>query len=909
MNPSIPRFALWAAFCVALTLAGPARAEGPELLHSPRREIQAGHPLVVDGTLLGTSVDRLTLHYRSPGGSWRDVQMELQYGDLYRATVPGAQVTPPEVEYFIDGSGFSGQHYTLFRTAQKPAKVEVIGLAPPPAALPPVVATRPPVVATKSTPVPQHPVPPPSNPPATTPRTQRPDAPLSHEPPPAAGTHASLSPAMPGPAHHAEPPRAEGPVFHRRSAFEEDLEVYSAAPPDALPAEVTAGQGPRTNTLVFERDQIRALGARSVFDILDVVPGLTTSRDVQGNWQVAVRGLRAAPEVLFLLNGHRLNNFFDGKALANLPVDNLERIEVTLGPGVAANGANAFEGVVNLVTNREDGVRATVAGGSFKTLDGHLTAATHAGQLQLFIDADVLRQDGYSLPVKQDALDQETLAQGPRVPGDPAGTTNDRRAFANVGAGLNYGDAKANAGLSLRFIREDRGALIGLFDTVGPSSNLGWNVLMADGTFERWFSERLTFSARVYADLQSTDRNFQLSPPGFDAGAPDDATRLFPNGLFEHFIAKTRTMGLDGRARIQLGEGNQLSLGVQAESASLTDFSQELNFDAGDHPAPFHKPDGFLYPEEAVPGATSRLTLGTFAQDVWTLGRAVQLDVGFRLDAVQLPSESDPTQSSLVATFNPRAGISYAPTKGLLLHFNYARAFRAPTVEEYALQTPDTFFTHGQYEGNASLVPATVDSLELGGDLTQVVEGARIHISGNVFFQNFTHEIAAVDTSGNIVPLHNREGVRVWGAEGSARVELSRRASAWANASFFRAVDVETPALFQMLTDTPQARFNAGLTLPLGPYFDFDVYAQIGAERRNLSRTVLELVRRYSIPAYSMVTAQVRTEKIADHFELSLVGHNVFDVQRFDDVPRPDRIPGLLPREGISASLILTASY
>jgi hypothetical protein len=140
-------------------------------------------------------------------------------------------------------------------------------------------------------------------------------------------------------------------------------------------------------------------------------------------------------------------------------------------------------------------------------------------------------------------------------------------------------------------------------------------------------------------------------------------------------------------------------------------------------------------------------------------------------------------------------------------------------------------------------------------------------------------------------------------------VELSRRASAWANASFFRAVDVETPALFQMLTDTPQARFNAGLTLPLGPYFDFDVYAQIGAERRNLSRTVLELVRRYSIPAYSMVTAQVRTEKIADHFELSLVGHNVFDVQRFDDVPRPDRIPGLLPREGISASLILTASY
>jgi outer membrane receptor protein involved in Fe transport len=908
LNLSIPRFALWAAFCVALTLGAPARAEGPELLHSPRREIQAGHPLVVDGTLLGTSVDRLTLHYRSPGESWRDVQMELQYGDLYRATVPGAQVTPPEIEYFIDGSGFSGQHYNLFRTAAKPAKVEVIGEAPTPATRPPVVAARPPVVATNPTPGPQRPVPPPSIPPRT-PRPPAPDAPLAHAPSPSPEQHPWLSPAVPGPTTHPEPRRAEGPVFHHRSAFEEDLAVYSAAPPDALPSEVTQGQGPRTNTLVFEREQIRALGARSVFDVLDVVPGLTTSRDVQGNWQVAVRGLRAAPEVLFLLNGHRLNNFWDGKALANLPVDNLDRIEVTLGPGVAANGADAFEGVVNLVTNREDGVRATVAGGSFKTLDGHLTAATHSGQLQFFVDADVLRQDGYSLSVQQDALDQETVAQGLREPGDPAGTTNDRRAFANVGAGLSYGDARANAGLSLRFLREDRGALIGLFDTVGPSSNLGWNVLMADATFERWFSERLTFSARAYADLQNTDRNFQLSPTGFNAGAPDDDTRSFPNGLFEHFIAKTRTMGLDGRARIQLGEGNHLSVGVQAESASLTDFSQELNFDAGDHPVPFHKPDGFLYPEEAVPAATSRLTLGTFAQDVWTLGRAVQLDFAFRLDAVQLPTAQDPTQSSLVASFNPRAGISYAPTKGLLLHLNYARAFRAPTVEEYALQTPDTFFTHGQYEGNAALVPATVDSLELGGELTQAVEGARVHIRGSVFFQNFTHEIAAVDTSGNIVPLHNREGVRVWGAEGSARVELSRRASAWANASFFRAVDTETPDDFQLLTDTPQARFNAGLTLPLGPYLNFDVYAQIGSERRNLSRTVLEQIRRYSIPAYSLVTAQLRTERIADHFELALVGHNVFDVQRFDDVPRPDRVPGLLPREGLWASLILTASY
>jgi hypothetical protein len=80
-----------------------------------------------------------------------------------------------------------------------------------------------------------------------------------------------------------------------------------------------------------------------------------------------------------------------------------------------------------------------------------------------------------------------------------------------------------------------------------------------------------------------------------------------------------------------------------------------------------------------------------------------------------------------------------------------------------------------------------------------------------------------------------------------------------------------------------------------------------GAERRNNTRSVLELVRRYRIPAYNLITAQVRTEPIADHFELALLVQNVFDFDLRDDVPRPDRIPNLLPREGLSAFLTLRA--
>jgi hypothetical protein len=56
---------------------------------------------------------------------------------------------------------------------------------------------------------------------------------------------------------------------------------------------------------------------------------------------------------------------------------------------------------------------------------------------------------------------------------------------------------------------------------------------------------------------------------------------------------------------------------------------------------------------------------------------------------------------------------------------------------------------------------------------------------------------------------------------------------------------------------------------------------------------------------------EVRTEPIADHYELALNAQNLFDYRLVDDVPRPDanRMPGLLPREGFAAFLTARARY
>ncbi|MHA7630617.1 TonB-dependent receptor plug domain-containing protein [Corallococcus sp. M7] len=705
-----------------------------------------------------------------------------------------------------------------------------------------------------------------------------------------------------------------------RNAMDDDLALYSAE--DVLAVTTLQEESVRTVPAIgasFNRAQMIALGARTVADVLDVVPGVSVSRDVQGFHRTSIRGLRNDAEVLFLLDGHRLNNFFDGKALMNLPVENLERIEVIRGPGSAVYGAGAFQGVVNLVTNHADGVRGAITTGGVPrddgrlalATDGHLSAAHTTGDLRLFADLDLWTQEGDSLVIDHDALDDEAVAQGLRDVDQPAGRTRDGRFLVNAGGGVSYGlDSAGRLGVTARYLSEKRDALVGLFDTVGNDSQLSWDMLLADLTWERPLSEGGQVRARLGFDQQSTDRMFQLTPLDFRTG--DGLDRLFPEGLQEQTRVTVRTVTASVDADFALAKENHLTLGFVAEQQSLSQYDYTTNYTL----------DGRLRPSPAVPeglvdltqgAASRRLNLGLSAQDQWTVLSALTLTFGLRLDAIQLPdAEASGTldTSKMVVRVNPRVGLVIAASDALVLKALYGRAFRAPTPQELVERIPDTDYNQGRFEGNPLLKPTTVDTFELGMDLVQAAGDTRVRVRANAFLQNFASPITPVDTSGNIVPLRNRElGVRVYGVEAEVRLEASKRAVAWVNASLSRAQDLELPEQSRLLTDVPQARFNAGVSMPLGDWLNLDVVVRSGAERRNNNRSTLELIRRYEIPAYSLITAQLRTEPIWEHFEVTLYAQNLFDHDLRDDVPRPDRVTGLLPREGVSGYLTLRASY
>ncbi|NJO92752.1 MAG: TonB-dependent receptor plug domain-containing protein [Chloroflexia bacterium] len=110
---------------------------------------------------------------------------------------------------------------------------------------------------------------------------------------------------------------------------------------------------------VFTKKEINNMGVRTVEDLLNYVPGYCSTRDnEQGNTiRIGVRGKGSAlsESVLFLVNGHRINDLYSGGvSIINrlIATENIEQIEVIRGPGSALYGSNAFLGVVNIVTSQ-----------------------------------------------------------------------------------------------------------------------------------------------------------------------------------------------------------------------------------------------------------------------------------------------------------------------------------------------------------------------------------------------------------------------------------------------------------------------------------------------------------------------------------------------------------------------------
>ncbi len=123
---------------------------------------------------------------------------------------------------------------------------------------------------------------------------------------------------------------------------------------------------------VITQDDIRRSGMTSIPELLRMVPGLDVAQADSRHWAVASRGFNGiySPKLLVLVDGRAVYSpAFSGVLwdLQDMPLEDIERIEVIRGPGGTLWGANAVNGVINIITKSAadtQGLLASVGGGT-----------------------------------------------------------------------------------------------------------------------------------------------------------------------------------------------------------------------------------------------------------------------------------------------------------------------------------------------------------------------------------------------------------------------------------------------------------------------------------------------------------------------------------------------------------------
>jgi iron complex outermembrane receptor protein len=106
---------------------------------------------------------------------------------------------------------------------------------------------------------------------------------------------------------------------------------------------------------VIGKEDIRRSGASNIPDLLRMVPGVDVAQINATQWAVSIRGFNAvfSNKVLVMIDGRSLYaDTFSGVYWdqVNVPLENIERIEVIRGSGGTVWGANAVNGVINIIT-------------------------------------------------------------------------------------------------------------------------------------------------------------------------------------------------------------------------------------------------------------------------------------------------------------------------------------------------------------------------------------------------------------------------------------------------------------------------------------------------------------------------------------------------------------------------------
>ena len=147
---------------------------------------------------------------------------------------------------------------------------------------------------------------------------------------------------------------------------------------------------------VLTQDDIRRSGATSIPEVLRLVPGLQVAHANANSWAITARGFngRFASKLLVLIDGRSVYTpLFSGVYwdVQDTMLEDIDRIEVIRGPGATVWGANAVNGVINIITKKAEETQGLMSSGGAGNEEHGFGGVRYGGKL-----GDDLHYRGYA---------------------------------------------------------------------------------------------------------------------------------------------------------------------------------------------------------------------------------------------------------------------------------------------------------------------------------------------------------------------------------------------------------------------------------------------------------------------------------------------------------------------------------